>query len=418
MHRAFVFVLAILAAFVAAAPASAQNVQRIAAVVNDDAISLYDLVARLQMIILTSGVPDSRETRNRLAPQVLRVLIDEKLQMQEAERLSVGVESDEVDTALRTLEGQLNLPQGGIRRVLQQANIPASTIEHQIRAQLAWSKVVALRLRPTVRIGDDEIDDRLVEIRESLGKPQYRAGEIYLSVDTPAAETEIRDRARQLVEEIRGGGNFQALARQFSESAAAASGGDLGWISTDQIPAELASVLVTLGQGEVSDPIRTTDGFYILYVAGRREASTFESVPRVTLQQISLDFGPGMTAEDRQSQYDLAQTVGGVVSGCDDLATVGREMGARVSQRVADLNMSDLAPPIQNAIAGLAEGTASEPIVQERGVLVMMVCDHSGGDGLPSREEVERTLLAEKLDLLARRYLRDLRNSAFVDLRV
>jgi peptidyl-prolyl cis-trans isomerase SurA len=398
--------------------AQAQNVQRIAAIVNDDAISVYDLLARLRMVILTSNLPDTKEARNSIAPRVLRSLIDERLQLQEARKLSIGVDDSEVAASIQSLETDIGVPEGGIKRILGDAGIPFLTLEDQVRAQIAWSKVVRLRLRPTVQVGQGEIETYLTNLRENLGKPEYRVGEIFLAVDNPSNEVAVRDRARQLAEEIRAGATFQALARQFSESASAAAGGDAGWVRPDQLQPELAAAVKTLEEGQLSDPIRSIAGYHLIIVGGQRNEELPEPVETVTLQQISLPYGAGASDADRQAQIGLAQTVGDVVTGCDDLEAAGREMGARVSQRLADLKVSDLAPAMSNAIAGLPEEQASRPIEQERDVVVVMVCERRLDTGLPSDAEVVNRLAREKLNLLARRYMRDIRNSAFLDVRV
>lgn len=398
--------------------AGAQNVMRIAAVVNDDAISVLDLVARLKMVLLTTGLPDSPETRNRLAPQVLRALIDERLQLQEARRLSIGVNQEEVGTAVRTLETQINLPEGGARNLLDQAKIPFSTLEQQIRAQLAWSKIIANVVQPTVQIGDDEVENYIEEQRALLGQPQFRVGEVFLAVDSPSVEVTVRDRARQLAEEIRNGAAFRMIANQFSENAAAAAGGDLGWIRPEQLQPELAAVIPTLKRGEVSEPIRSSDGFHLLYVANVRNQNSAQPEPTVSIQQISMPMAEGIDESGRQTQVDLAHTVAEVVEGCSDLTSVGREMGALVSQRLTDLKLNDLSESIRSKIADLPTGKASEPIVQPNGVLLVMVCERTSEDGVPSKNEAYNTIAREKLDLLAQRYMRDLRNAAFIDLRV
>ncbi|MCP4330063.1 MAG: hypothetical protein GY791_16680 [Alphaproteobacteria bacterium] len=416
--RTIASIFAIVLALAIGNTAHAQSVQRIAAVVNEDAISVYDLLARLRMVVLTTNLPDNAQTRNSLAPQILRTLIDERLQLQEAERLSIGVDDEEVAASIKRMESQLQLPEGGVAGILRQANIPISTLRDQVKSQIAWSKVVSTRLRPTVTIGEDEIQNYLETLRANLGKPQFRIGEIFLAVDTPANDVEVRDRARKLSQEIREGARFQAMARQFSESSSAAAGGDIGWIRLDQLQPEIAAVVKTMDERQVSDPIRTNEGYSIIILAGQRNEKLPEPVEVVALQQINLPFGVGASNAEIQSQIELARTVSEVVSGCDDLESAGREMGARVSQRLADLEVEDLTPAMRKAIAGLPTGRASPPVTQEQGVNVVMVCERSQKNGLPSDREVTNQLATAKLNLLARRYMRDLRNTAFVDVRV
>ena len=402
----------------APSPADAQGVQRIAAVVNDEAISVYDLLARLKMVILTSGLPDNEQTRNQLAPQVLRGLIDERLQIQEAKRLNIGVTQEEVQASLRRLEAQANMPENSIQDVLARGGIPFSTMEAQVAAQVAWTKVVSSVLRPTVSVGEEEVDEFIESARQSIGQDLYRIAEIYMAVDDPASETTVRERANALVEEVRNGASFPILARQFSESASAASNGDLGWLRRDQIPADLRQTVLSMESNTVSDPIRTSDGYYIVLLIQRRASSQEAPEETVSLQQISQPTGAGATAADKQAQADLFQTVAEVADGCNDFAQLGREMGAQVAQRLNNLKLSDLSDAIRGVIGGLQAGQVSRPIIQDQGVTIFMVCGRGNSSNLPSEDQAKAQLINQKLDLLARRYLRDLRNAAFVDLRV
>src|SRR5579863_1571598 len=115
------FVLALL--FLAGGPAIAQET-RIAAIVNDDVVSLSDLGNRVQLVMRSSGMPvDNQQVRERVQAQVLRNLIDEKLQLQEAKRLNVAIPKEEVEASIARLEQQNNMPKGGIDKFLEQAGI-------------------------------------------------------------------------------------------------------------------------------------------------------------------------------------------------------------------------------------------------------------------------------------------------------
>lgn len=193
--------------------------ERIAAVVNDEVISLSDVHARIRLALLNAGAQDSAETRQRLTPQVLRQLIDERLQLQEAKRLGVSVPSKEIDEAIGRIAEQNRMGRPQLEAMLKAQNVPVSTLREQVRALLSWQRVMQRRIRQEVVIGDEEIDAVMQRIKANIGKPEYLVAEIFLAVDSPDQDEEVRRNAERLVEEVRRGGNFAALARQFSQSA-------------------------------------------------------------------------------------------------------------------------------------------------------------------------------------------------------
>jgi len=129
--------------------AAAAQETRIAAVVNEDMISLGDLEARIRLVLLSSQLPDSEQVRQRVAPQVLRTLIDEKLEMQEAKKFNVTVSEDDTNKAFDRLEQQNNMPKGNLEKVLSQHGIPRSTLTDLFhgageKLEPLWKHLIAL----------------------------------------------------------------------------------------------------------------------------------------------------------------------------------------------------------------------------------------------------------------------------------
>src|SRR5579863_2125276 len=121
--------------------ASAQET-RISAIVNDDVVSLSDLNSRVDLVIRSSNIPDSKQNRDRVTQQVLHSLIDEKLEVQEAKRLNVTVSQDEINQAIGRIEQQNHMPKGGLDQFLSQAGISRSTLVDQLTASMMWGKLV------------------------------------------------------------------------------------------------------------------------------------------------------------------------------------------------------------------------------------------------------------------------------------
>ena len=200
----------LLWALVASPPAYAQDVQRIAAVVNEKVISIFDVQQRMRLLISSSGLPNNAETQRRIAPQVLRELIDEALQNQEADRLNIRITQVEIDDAIGQIESSNNLPAGEFEAFVTRQGISFNAALNQIRSNLSWQKLLSRTVRPTVEIGDEEIDDVIARIVASAGVTEYRVGEILLPIDNPADTADIRVLAGRLVEQLRDGAEFQA----------------------------------------------------------------------------------------------------------------------------------------------------------------------------------------------------------------
>lgn len=257
---------------------------RPAAVVNDEVISVLDLVMRTRLAILGAGVDDTPETRRRIARQVLLRLIDERLQMQEAARLSIAVTDEQVNQALEQIANQNNLTGEQFIQALRNAQILPSALLDQIRAELTWQNVVQTSLRREVEIRPQEVDAVVERILGGADQRQYRVAEIFLAIPDIQQEEEVLQNAQRLVQQAREGANFSGLARQFSESSTANLGGDLGWMSGGQLQEELNRVLVSMSPGQVSDPIRTLTGFTILLLRDVR-ATTEDSIDRDQIEQ-------------------------------------------------------------------------------------------------------------------------------------
>jgi peptidyl-prolyl cis-trans isomerase SurA len=165
--RRLAMALALLLAL--AAPAAAQQVQAIAAIVNDQVISAFDVEQRTRLVIASTRLRDTPENRRRIRGQVLRNLIDETLQLQEAQRAGISVQGADVKRAFATLEQQNNMPPGGLVRFLEQAGIAQETLERQITSEIAWGRLIGRRISPTITIGDEEIDETLARLQSSRG---------------------------------------------------------------------------------------------------------------------------------------------------------------------------------------------------------------------------------------------------------
>ena len=414
------FALASLSCLLLACIPAGAAEQRIVAVVNDDVISAQDLNDQLQLVTLTSGIPDSEQARARLASQVLRGLIEETLQLQEAERLDITVEDAEIQRTLANIAERNQMTVEAMQRFFAQKGINLATLLDQVRAQIAWVKVVNRQIVPRVTVTVDQLDMAVEEARRNEGEPEYLLSEIVLPVDNPAQAQVVAQDAARLVQTLREGASFDSLARQVSAAASAENAGDVGWVRGSAIPPELRDTLESLREGEISDPISSPVGYYIFLLRDRRlsQASAGASAGdlEVDLAQILLPVDGGATLDAARGQ---AAQLRGRLGDCAAMADTAAELKTPDSGRLGWLRVGDLPPGFRQTVSSLPVGQVSEPLEGPTGIHLLMVCDrHNSAAEGPQRDQIAEQLQRERVDRLARRYLRDLRKDAFVEVRL
>jgi len=415
-------ICALVAALTGVLPttAPAQESLRIAAVVNDDVISAYDLAMRMRLTMITTRLPNTPEVRNRIGPPILRNLIDEKLMLQQAKEAGITIGQRAIDKAIAGLEQRNGMPPGGLDTFLQNAQIDKQTIVNQVKSSLAWARVVRRKFRQRIKVSDDEITETIARMEANKGKPEYRVSEIFLPVESTRREQEVRALAERLLSDIHNGGDFAALAQSFSKNASAQSGGDLGWVRQGDLDAEFEQVVSRLREGQVAGPLRSLTGFHLLQLVRKRaDPGLGGGEEKVGLRQLYIglpsDAGEQAVAQAMARAGELAAKA----TSCTLMDQLAPETGNDISGDMGTVELSGLPAPIRNVVQDLPIGQASKPLRSGGGVLVLMVCERSGKPDLGQvKKRIAGTLMEERMSTAARHYLRDLRRSAFVDVRI
>ncbi len=272
----------LLVCFSLAAPMQvmAQTSFGIAATVNEDAISESDVNDRMRLIFASSGIPDTKESRAKVKPQALSILIEEQLKIQEAERNNLSVTEKEIDDAFSAMAAQNKMSAEEFSKVMVNSGIPGHTLRQQIKAQTAWRKVVGSVLRPRIDVTENDVNARMERLKDNLGKTEYQVSEIFLPVQKTKDDAKVKDLGQKLIDEIkRGRAPFAVVAAQFSKSASAQQGGSLGWVQEGDLPKELDVVVKSLSEGQISPPIKGLSGYHVLTVTGARKISK-ETLPK------------------------------------------------------------------------------------------------------------------------------------------
>ena len=404
----------------APAQAPGQVALRIAAVVNDEPISVHDLASRMNLLIVTSNMAEGPETRQRLAGHVLRLLIEERLKLQEARRLNISVTRDELEGALVQIAGQVGISPEALPRMLESRGTNIQVLIEQVEAEIAWIKTVQARTGGEITVSEDEVETRLQQLASQAGEPEVRVAEIFLPIPGPGQEAEIEALMQRLVQQLAQGASFRSLARNFSQGATAAAGGDLGWARLEQFDQELRPIVADLPPGQAYGPVRTALGYYILFMVERREIQAPEGeADMVRLHRLAQPLSRSANdAEVRATMQRLAETARGAAT-CEELSAAAAGGNGILSGDMGAMEFRQLDPELQKIIGPLSAGDKTPPLLAQDGVFVFMVCERGRQDVSERlRARLRESILQERVATASRRLLRELQREAFVDVRI
>ncbi|HEX8380787.1 MAG TPA: peptidylprolyl isomerase, partial [Allosphingosinicella sp.] len=356
----------------------------------------------------------------RLRQQVLRNLVDETLQIQAAEQAEIKITAREIDQYFaRYAQAQFRQTPEQLSAFLRANGASPETLKRQIHGEIAWSRLQNSKIEPYVNVSEEEVRAVIDRLNAAKGTQEFKVSEIFLSA-TPETAAEVRANAARIVQQLRGGAPFLAYARQFSEASTAAVGGDLGWVRAAQLPDALGGAVQSMPVGSVSDPIAIPGGFSIIQVADTRQVLTADPRDAVlSLKQMTLPVQTGLSRAQIEERAQTLIRATQAMGGCGGAEAAAIPLGAEVVSN-DQIRVRDLPAPMQPLLLSLGIGQATAPFSSAGDRLsVLVLCGRDDPDpaGSVSFEQVYNQLAENRVNLRARRFLRDLRRDAVVDYR-
>jgi len=388
------------------------------AIVNGYVITGTDIDQRVALVTSASDVDIPEEELLRLRVQVLRNLIDETLKIQAADAAKMPVSREEVDRTYQQLAAQNfgSEPKKMDEYLLSIGSSPSS-LKRQIEGEVAWENLLRRNIMPFVNVSADEVNDVLARLEASRGTDEYRLGEIYLSATTENRAAVLQN-IEAIMQQLQQGGSFVAYARQFSEATTAVVGGDLGWVRLGQLPPQLANAARAMQPGQLQGPIEIPGGFSILYLINKRQVLMADPAEAMlSLKQISISFAPDTSQAQAEARVEAFADYVDSLRGCSDAEAGAAAVGADVVTN-DQIKAANLPEQLRAIILNLQIGQATPLFggIQE-GVRVLMLCgrDDPTDAGAPTFAAVMDQIEEERVNKRAQRYLRDLRNDAYIE---
>ncbi len=395
------------------------NMRRATARVNGSIITGTDIDHRIALLLEGNNQELSPEEEQAVRLQVLRNLIDETIQVQEAIALEMPVDQDEVESAYNQYALELrNMPVEQLDEHLRSIGSSRRSVMRQIQGELAWERLLRRNVIPFVGVSDTEVEELVKRLEASRGTAEYRLGEIFLAA-APATRETVLANAQQMVSQLRQGASFVNYARQFSEASSAAAGGDLGWLRLEQLQnPQLETIAREMVPGQLVGPVEIPGGFSILLMIDKRQIGMAD--PRdaiLSLKQIGIEFAPDTSPEIAEARGTAFIEAVDTMRGCGDADAKAAAIGATTVDNDG-IAVRALPEALQGVLLGLNIGQASPPFGDlTEGIRVLMLCgrDDPAPVATPNAQQIAAQIEDERVGKRAQRYRRDLRRDAVIE---
>lgn len=390
------------------------------AIVNGEVITDTDIDHRLNLVLAANGGRIDEAEKQKLRLQIIRNLIDEKLEMQEAAENDIRISESEVTRSFERIAQNFKRTPKQFETYLHQNNSSASSLKAQIRAEMAWSRVLRRKVEPLVNVGDDEVQQVIDKLNAAKGKDEYHVGEIFLAA-TPENLNAVMEDASRIVGQVRGGASFVAYARQFSEASTAGLGGDLGWVRGEQLNDAVAPAVAALQPGQITDAIAVPGGVAIMAMIEKRQVLAADPLlAQLSLKQLTIPLKPNTSEAEARAKVQEIGALTQNMGGCGGVEAVAKKVGGEVAVNDA-VRMKDLPAQLQAILGRMSIGEATPAFGSAaEGLRVLVLCGRDDSQvqaKAPNFDEIYAQMNEERVNMRARRYLRDLRRDAIVDYR-
>jgi peptidyl-prolyl cis-trans isomerase SurA len=386
-----------------------QDIQAIAVIVNDEVISRYDVNQRVRLILVTSGIPATEENVKRIEEQAIKALIDEKIQIQEAIKLEVPDSPDEINLMLDNIARGNQTTAEGILESITSQGVNSETLLNQIKSELLWNKIVRGRFGSYINISDEEVNIIYDRTIQNINNSQYDISEIFIGFEDESEEKEAKELTERLTEQLKNEIAFEPVAQQFSQAPSSGQGGFIGWVSEGQLDPDIISNIKNLEIGSVSNPIKTVNGYYIIKLNGKSEEGGKNPMKnQYDLISVSFNIEDKIMAQDFSDNFISCKRLDGLLENYNQKEV--NVIGKRILQ--------ELPQELHKELLEKNAGNTLSPRFSEENIDIILICDRKDDIGIQvNRDVIEDNIYSQKMGMMSRRHLRDLRRDAVIEYR-
>jgi peptidyl-prolyl cis-trans isomerase SurA len=413
-----------------AAPAAARSavipVDRIVAIVNEDAITrreLDDRVAVIERQLKQQGV--TLPPKDVIDKQVLERMIVDRAQLQYARETGLRVDDVQLDRTLRRIAEDNKLTLQQFREAIEKDGVSFNRFREEVRGEILVSRLREREVDNKILVTDSEIDQYLATQESQAGKvSEYNLAHILVRVPEQASPEQIqnlKNRAEQALAQIRSGSEFGQVAASFSDGPDALQGGNLGWRPAGRLPTMFAEAAEKMNPGDVSPVLRSPAGFHIVKLINKRGAEAAGIITQTHARHILVKTSELVSEQDARNRLvQLKERIDNGVSFAE-LARLHSEDGsASNGGDLGWISPGDTVPEFERAMDALKPGQVSDPVQTPFGWHLIEVMERRTQDVSKDRQRLvaRQALRARKADDAYQEWLRQLRDQAYVEIRL
>ena len=390
---------------------------KIVAKVNGKPITNYDVDQRAAFLKAVTNLPETENIEKQIRKDALQMLVDDTLKMQASLLSNPSVEQQANRPAANLIEQSFSSNSETGAAALRRMELDYDAVKTKFATDLIWSGYLQDKFADKFADIDSKIDIELERIKADASQPQANISEIVLAPEPNRPLAATMALATEMVNAVKKGADFNAIAQQYSSSGSAQQGGRLGWVLLERLPEKLQAIISPLDIGGISDPVQLDGAVYIFKKTGdRKNGANDVSQSRVWLVRVILPIKPDATKSDRLEAAARLERDISDINDCNSMIALNEQYGSGAAPSLDDLRLGELAPQMQNLVKELSVGEPSEALSFSEGMASFMVCKRLKPElNLPSRDEIYRVQYNRLFGALSERYLLRLRRKASIE---
>ena len=383
-------------------------------IVNDEIVTGYEIDQRMSLLEAAGGARVSRE-------EVTEQLVDDILRLQAVRRAGIVPSKEEIDEGFAELSRSQGRDPDTMRQYFRSRGVTDKHLDQQIAAEVAWRNLIPVTYMPRIRVSEAEIEAAMGGgVTANSTEPQFQLSEIRLPIGAQGQQATLAEGNAILRQLQTGSANFGDLARQRSSGVTAAAGGDLGWVGVSTMSPAMGEIVQRMTKDRVSAPFVDNGEVVIVGVRDTRGPGGTSSTT-YRLAQLVVGVAPDAAPSIASLALQQAQSARARVSDCASVEALKGQY-LPISGDLGTLTISQMPPPVRDAVVALPVGGISEPVRSNDGFHVIVVCERfeDASSPTPAGSDAERTrrrLTGNKLNRYSTSLLRKLRREAVIERR-
>lgn len=407
-------------------------VDTIAAVVNNEVITMQELEERMRLIERRMKEQNvAMPPRDQLQRQLLERMIVDKIQLQRAKELGIRVDDVLLDRAVARIAEQNRMSLQEFRNQLEREGTPFNQFREEVRNDIIRQRLREREVDNKIQISESEVDNYLAS-NAGAGQAQteLNLAQILIRIPENASAEQIaqrKQRAEEAIRQLKSGADFAKVAAAYSDSDDALKGGEIGWRNEDRLPQLFLDAVAERKPGDIA-VAKSANGFHILKLLGRRTAApakngaALPAVQQTHVRHILIKVNQVMSsAEARRKLVELKERLDNHAAKFEDLAKLySNDLSASRGGDLGWVYPGDTVPEFERAMNALQPGQVSDPIETPFGWHLIQVIERKTDDVSQERQRLaaRQVLRERKLEEATEEWLRQLRDRAYVEYRL